>query len=224
MNASAFGFRLIFCRAPFACVPCRLANPTVLKEVGFWLRESVSRPVGDDLVRHDSELADVMGTLCISYLSARVTRSLSWLRGWPHRALRILEPDHRESTVKALMQDYEHFLVAERFAEQGDEDATKLAHRSIFKLAPVRQLVLALRASDLKVSAPLLKFLDKKSRRIVASQLCEDGFNKSKNSATIKGKKRYMVPGKAMHAVQREEVACRESKQSLWFVCCCYVW
>lgn len=39
----------------------------------------------------------------------------------------------------------------------------------------------------------------------MSSQICEGGFNLMKNSSRCKGKKRYMIPGKALKAVYNRE-------------------
>lgn len=172
--------------------------------MGRTVELSSSQPT-DDMVLRDEEVAQVMGLMTLSLICARMVRSLSWLRGWPHRCMLLIPEATRAPTLDALRADWENFQQLEQHFKSGKLFLKGMLDRSPFRTAPVRQVVLALEASRWAVSDELLSFLQEKSARLVSRQICEDGFNIMKNSSLCKGKKRYMIPGKALKAVYNRE-------------------
>lgn len=77
-------------------------------------------------------------------------------------------------------RDYELFLQTGA-NEKRRAKLSDLAKRSPFNLVCYEQLVEMCKLSSWKVSDELAAFVDASSRRILGSQLVEDGFNRQKN-------------------------------------------
>lgn len=116
-------------------------------------------------------------TMVLALLCARMVRSLSWLRGWPRRCMLLLVPNQAEETLESLRRDFANYEMLSGLADAGDNQAAKLCERSPFRLAATRQVVLALRATEWRVTDELRRFLRRKRLRLCSSQICEDGFN-----------------------------------------------
>lgn len=187
------------------CVFGALHSERDLAWCGFMVPNSASVS-GDELqglLGQDDELADKMGSMTLALVSARLLRASWLLLGPQNRMLMALDgPNQCERVVQELKGDYEVFSKMKAVVAEGRAGAaSEWLERSVLKLPHMIQLVRALRRRQWRVDAKMVQWLDKKSRRFVNSVLCEDGFNVSKNSKRVKGKKKYMRPQKAFSTV-----------------------
>lgn len=140
-------------------------------------------PSADDQL-HDLEWnddqADTMGSFALALTGARITRLMSFSRGWPRRSVLILDEELAEVTLAACRRDYETFMELKDL-RQGWAD--KLVRRSPFNTRPCQQFVFAAQSEGWRPTERLKKLVKEKSTRIVVSQLIEDGFNRGRRSA-----------------------------------------
>lgn len=167
----------------------RLSQAEVLGFVGLWSPAELSVALTNDIVQRDEDIADTMGLLTSNMLFARVSRSLQFLRGWPHRALNILAGGTMaKETAAALRNDLDNFEKVSALARGGDVAAKALVRRSCMPLPAVQQITLALKSVDWVPNAKFAKWAEQKQLRLVSSQICEDSFRAMKNNSIIKGR------------------------------------
>ena len=178
--------------------------------IGFWIPPGTRPCPADEQLLYEEQVADIMGRLVLGMVAARCVRTIYIVRGWPHRALRILNGgDEAGRTMRELENDFKVFEKLEKLADRGDADAKKIVGRHAMRVPCVKQLVTALqRAPTVAWTSydKLVGWLKKEERRMVGSLICEDGFNVQKNSNIVKGKRRYMRPQKACALLARKEV------------------
>lgn len=184
----------------------RLWRNSSIEWVGLWvpgLGESIPT---DEALMSEEEAATTMARVTLAMVAARAARAVSLLRSWPHRALVIAEGGEKaEMTILRLRKDYELFCKVEQHANAGNQRAKLLAKRSVFHLAAVQQVVLALQNGGTggawSATEEFCSWLRMKAHRIQTSLLCEVAFNCQKNNNVVKSKRRYMTPSKASMVV-----------------------
>lgn len=164
---------------PSGLVSPRLLTASDLEWDGFWL-PALGRPprAAENLLQED-DLARCFGRLALAMVSARATRTVSLLRGWPQRSLKMLNDDASAAReIPALQADYDRFLTLQAFERSGNPRAAALAKRSIMALPAVQQLRLALELAPgggCRMYPDLADWLKQKERRLMGSVICEDG-------------------------------------------------
>lgn len=188
----------------------RLMVASDLEFMGLWLPCSKAPCPTDHLLFVEEARATMAGRLALSMVAARASRGVALLRGWPHRAVRLLDEQLAAETIGALRSDQERFLALRRLGAQGHSKAAMLAKRSCMSLPFVQQLCLALCKSPgdaWALTEDTKRWMIMKQRRLVGSLICEDGFNIQKNHQVIKSKRRYMKPQKSSALLITEQVS-----------------
>lgn len=125
----------------------------------------------------DDALASKMLAHALHMAFFRHTRSLWLLRGWPSMSVLMLHEDAsvRASAVQQLRDDLGSFRQLQVEVDAGASPAFLLA-RHIFHLKPVQQLVQALEAREWVLDSSILLWLSRFHRRLIGSQIAEDGL------------------------------------------------
>lgn len=129
----------------------------------------------------EDRLATIFADCAMALVGHRVQSTLWMLRGWPSRSVLMTRDDFAPLAATALRQDYNYYL---QFSANPDgfDGVREIADRSIFKLKSVMQDVLILQGAGWAVTEDMVAHVTACSRRIVASQACEDCFNRQKNA------------------------------------------
>lgn len=93
-------------------------------------------------MQRDEEIAQTTGQLTLALVCARMVRSLSWLRGWPHRCMLLVPEATRAQTLEALRKDWHNFQQFEQHYRGGRLFLKSFIDRSPFGIGPVRQVIL----------------------------------------------------------------------------------
>lgn len=91
---------------------------------------------------------------------------------------------------------YETVMEKNDFPEVG-----KVLDRSVFNKATVWQLVEILKASEWQASEGFLAFVRRRFKRLMTSQVIEDGINRAKNARRMASGPKYAPPERAMTIV-----------------------
>lgn len=134
---------------------------------------------------------------CIFSLTfRRAVRLLPLLRGWPRGFVLLLDPETRGSALARLKADFVAFQALKGLGHSWSESIVK---RSVFQTPAVMQVVSVLRSESWQCTKAVIDLIDCRTRRIVCSQVTEDGIQRAKrgievskncvsNSATIWGR------------------------------------
>lgn len=123
--------------------------------------------------------ASAMCRLALGLAYFRCCRNWWMLKGWAARSVLLLDLGLRQGVVGEFREDYRRYLV---LCDIGTTVASRLRSRSIFELAPVRQLVCALEATAWHCTGPLFSFLSDYHARLLGTQIVEDGFRSQRGA------------------------------------------
>lgn len=187
-----------------------LSTPKDILWMGFDEPQEVTCLKGDHLeaaVLQNDEMAERLGLITLCMIAARAQRALWFLRGWPQRLVGMLDSVRMTTFLcHELREDYEVYKKFKAAAQSGEAHVATWLRRSVMRLPSVIMMVRALRRREWQPDASFYAWLERHTRRFTNSVLCEDGFNVSKNSRRVKGKKRYMRPQKALTTVLQKRV------------------
>lgn len=141
-------------------------------------------------VVQSSEFADLAGTLAVSMAARRLSRTMWMWRGWPSRCVLFAHPD-AEVASKALHEfkaDYDVFVA---MSKQKSSVLKQMTSRSLFHLVCVQQFVELCKQEAWKITARIKEFSIKVNKRLMQSQISEDGVNRSR-SAESRGRTKKM--------------------------------
>lgn len=132
-------------------------------------------------LQEQDALANLLGDGSLLLAGCRLIRTVWMTRGWPSRlALAIHGGEVGNIVIKAFKQDFENY---ELFRKNHLKLAgvTALAERSVFQLMSVQQDLQMLQERDWLLDESFKQHLHNCFRRVCASQVIEDGFNRQKN-------------------------------------------
>lgn len=169
-------------------VTCFLSE-VQLKKVGFKLPANEDGIAADhgDVVFEDA-MADHFVRYAFHLGGNRIKRELPLLRGWPTRCALFLSKKVgvASKALRQLKSDYDVFLVLRNDMEaELHGDLGPLVNRSIFHLSCVQQLVEICKLTGWTLTPDLLDWVSARFRRIIQSQLAEDGFRAEKGDAKV---------------------------------------
>lgn len=130
-------------------------------------------------------MAECFAKYCLNLVAHRLKREL-WLWSWPNRFVMLLDDrvGERSDTLERLQHDYMCDQKAEAHLQSGDTRGLEaLQARSVFKLAPVIQLVEICKLEGWQVSPRMLDWTDARFRKVLHSQVVEDSFNRMKHAS-----------------------------------------
>ena len=139
--------------------------------------------IDEEDLQRDEAMAEHLGDFTIALVMHRLKRSLWLLSGWMCRSTLFLHAE--EARAKAAVQEFkEDYLLFQRLKENPDDLAmfSKLAGRSMFQLVCYEQLAELLCQANWNLTPEVKGFVEQASKRIISSQLAEDGFNRQKNA------------------------------------------
>lgn len=122
-------------------------------------------------VSRENELCQLLGTLVVELVAARIRRCLWFLRGWPGR-LAMLSAG-RPEVEGGLQQLQEHRQPPELQAIQ---------ERSCFRTPNMKQILRLMEMLGGLTSEEALAFLERRGRRLLGTQLIEDGFKRQRRA------------------------------------------
>lgn len=130
----------------------------------------------------EDRLATTMADGALLLAALRMQRCLWMLRGWPNRLVICLRGgDIAQATVDCLKQDWELF---QQFSSNssGCAGVDVIARRSVFHMPCVKQDIAILAAARWQLNDQVLAHIKQCNNRCISSQVCEDAFNRQKNS------------------------------------------
>ena len=138
----------------------------------------------------DEPLAELLGNFASCLVGKRRMANLYMLLGLHTRFVRTLSPDekHQQAEIesfKMALRLYKLFLSN----PQKLPGLEKIEARSVFKTVAYEQLVALCEESKWKSSTAIQHHSQQSNRRLVGSQLCEDGFNRQKTTKTLQNKR-----------------------------------
>lgn len=164
--------------------------PASLSAIGLRLPHNADKKRLDqfqNLVLAEELFGERLGDFAMSLVGHRLLRCQWLLSGWTTRDTLFLHEEHArvEAAVKELKQDWAIYLRME--ANHAKHPGIKpIAERSLFRLVLYEQLVALFRDTDWKATAEVKEFVRSSNRRLLASQLAEDGFNRQKMRRSIR--------------------------------------
>lgn len=133
------------------------------------------------LAMQQDRFAQVLGDGALALAGLRIQRNLWLLKGWPARMVLLLRPQFRDIVAHALRRDFDFFQAFSANAT-GAEGVDAIAQRSVFRLKSLVQDVKILQQNNWVVSDALVEHVRLCNSRCIASQICEDCFNRQKNA------------------------------------------
>lgn len=150
----------------------------------------VASSAGDESAFHghtasQSDLSNLVGNLCLHMCGMRLRRMLWLLAGWPASSVAFLGPNGDEA-MERLRRDESNF---QWLASLGSSAARRLYDRHIFHLTCNKQLLRILETANWDLNEIVLDWIRRRSRRLVATQAVEDGFNAQRRQETTASNK-----------------------------------
>lgn len=170
-----------------------MSRPGDLQWVG--LQVHMSEDTDRVAIECEDNAAELVPTLTLCMIAVRMRRCCWLFRGWPSRTCLLLDSEDSVvmATLLSFQQDRENFKELQRQQDNGGwEAAGKIIDRSIFQLLPVQQDLAILDHCGWSMTPKAKQHFTQVHRRVLGSQVCEDGFKRQKASkktgANHKGK------------------------------------
>lgn len=163
-----------------------LSQERSLSEVPFQLPSAAAlaldSSLDDPAVFADDELAELMGDGALYLCGLRCLRNAWLLCGWPSRMVLCLSSEQVSSQeVQCFKKDHDNFQSF-KSNPQGFQAIDGIAERSVFHLMCNKQYVQIFMRNDWQLNDEIKQFILNASSRVMASQVCEDAFNRQKNA------------------------------------------
>lgn len=132
----------------------------------------------------DDEIVACMGRLALHLVMVRLRRNMYLLRGWPLMASSMIPSRLAETpliSLAALKADWENF---QQLSKSPVASAKKLCSRSFFHLVCNQQLIGMFEQSGWIVTTKIEDTLKERSKRVLQTQLNEDGSRASPRNET----------------------------------------
>lgn len=139
----------------------------------------------DEGTRHgfeimQADLSKLVDSLVLHMCGMRLRRMLWLLRGWPSSSVAFLG-DAADDWVAKLRRDEGNFQWLGSLATAA---AKRVHDRHIFHLASNQQLLGVMRGANWQLTPAVLEWVRQLNRRLIATQVVEDGFNVQRRKET----------------------------------------
>lgn len=161
-----------------------LSNEDTLSRCGmemsvFGDRRRRSPEMEHPVVQWNQEQANLLGQFATRLVGLRVVRCMVMVRGWPRRCVLALSPPHAQQVLQDFRDDLANFR---RLEEMGSSQARRMVARSLFQTTIVKQYAAVFESVNFVLTLALVAWLGRKHRRLVGTQLIEDGFNRERRA------------------------------------------
>ena len=167
----------------------KLHNASILDRLGFqtdhFMTADEAAGGGWLELAQRNLMAHEFGTFVVALLRNRLRRNLFLLGSWPVRACLFASDSLpvRQSALNEFKDKHKRYL---RLKATGNHHLQRFMKASMFETTPCIQLVAMLDGSDWELTDAIIQHAGQQSKRLVTSQICEDGFNRCK-AAALKG-------------------------------------
>lgn len=148
-------------------------------------------------------MAMILGDFAMSFIGNIMKRFLWLVIGWSCRCIEWLDPDRGQESMNLFHTDYKNFLILQENPE-GHSGFEHIANRSLFNLVIYEQLVEICKQNDWTVTPAVRQWVRNHNKRIIATQVVEDGFNRQKSCHKYKNRRARVET--AMETVLEKEV------------------
>lgn len=183
-----------------------LDNPATIRTCGFMSFQGMNCDDRRAMVFEGEAYADLVGSLALNLISARLRRTLYLLCSWPGKTFKLLLDDATANTTIAEFKVDLEVFQALSLVDPMPPPLKKVLQSSPFCMTVNKQWAAGFAATGWQVHEQTRELAKQRSLSHMSTQVVEDSFGVMENSPQVRGSKTFRKPQRSMAIVVERRI------------------